>query len=72
MSKCIREPIVARPDGDERFPSKVEEEPDEPIERPIWEAMDELARISQASVIERVGVFVRLELIRTEKHQTRH
>jgi hypothetical protein len=33
--------------------------------------MDRLTRFSQASVIERVRVFVRLEVIRTEKHQTR-
>jgi hypothetical protein len=43
----------------------------EPIEAAIWAAMDGLTRFSQASVIERVGVFVRLEAIRTEKHQTR-
>ena len=30
-----------------------------------------LTRFSQASAIERVGVFVRLEATRTEKHQTR-
>jgi hypothetical protein len=29
-----------------------------------------LVRFSQASVINRIGVFVRLEAIRTEKHQT--
>src|SRR5437762_2154024 len=34
--------------------------------------MDGLARFSQASVIDRIGVFVRLEAIRTEKHQTRY
>jgi hypothetical protein len=34
-------------------------------------AMDGLTRFSQAPVIERVGVFVWLEAIRTEKHQTR-
>jgi hypothetical protein len=34
--------------------------------------MDGLARLSQTSVIHRVGVFVRLEAIRTEKHQTRY
>jgi hypothetical protein len=33
--------------------------------------MSGLARFSQASVINRIGVFVRLEVIRTEKHQTR-
>jgi hypothetical protein len=31
-----------------------------------------LTQFSQASVIERVGIFVRLEAIRTEKHQTQH
>jgi hypothetical protein len=55
------------------------EEPDprsnnqgELVEAAIWAAMDGLMRFSQASVIERVGVFVRLEAIRTEKHQTRY
>jgi superfamily II DNA helicase RecQ len=45
---------------------------EEPVEAAIWEAMDGLARFSQDSVIERVGIFVRLEAIRTEKHQTRY
>ena len=38
----------------------------------IWEAMDGLARFSQSSVIHRIGIFVRLKVIRTEKHQTRY
>jgi hypothetical protein len=33
--------------------------------------MDGLVRFSQASVIDRISVFVRLEAICTEKHQTR-
>jgi hypothetical protein len=33
--------------------------------------MEELTHFSQALVIERVGMFVQLEAIRTEKHQTR-
>jgi hypothetical protein len=57
---CISEPNVD-PKGDE-----------EPVEAAIWEAMDELARFSQTSVIERIGVFVRMEAIRTEKHQMRY
>lgn len=44
---------------------------EEPVAAAIWEAMDELARFSQVSVIHRTGIFVRLEAIRTEKHQTR-
>jgi hypothetical protein len=32
--------------------------------------MDELARFSQVSVVRRIGVFVRLEAIRTEMQQT--
>ncbi|KAL5373159.1 hypothetical protein DPSP01_012912, partial [Paraphaeosphaeria sporulosa] len=43
---------------------------EEPVAAAIWEAMGGLARISQASVIHHVGIFVRLEAIRTEKHQT--
>ena len=31
-----------------------------------------MARFSQASVVRRIVVFVRLEAIRTEKHQTRY
>lgn len=34
--------------------------------------MDGLARFSQASVIDRISVFVRLEAIWTEKHQTQY
>jgi hypothetical protein len=60
---CIKEP-VANPD-----PRKDEEA--EPVEAAIWAAMDGLVRFSQASVIDRISVFVRLEAIRTEKHQTR-
>jgi RecQ family ATP-dependent DNA helicase len=60
---CVEEPAA---DAD---PRKGEEA--EPVEAAIWAAMDGLARFSQASVIDRIGVFVRLEAIRTEKHQTR-
>ena len=42
----------------------------EPVEAAMWAAMEGLARFSQQSVIHRIGVFVRLEAIRTEKHQT--
>lgn len=45
---------------------------DELAEAAIWRAMDGLARVSQASVLERVGIFVRMEAIRTEMHQTRY
>ena len=34
--------------------------------------MDRLARVSQASVLERVGIFVRMEAIWTEMHQTQY
>ena len=60
---CVEEPVG---DADPR-----KDEEAEPVEAAIWAAMDGLARLSQASVIDRVGVFVRLEAIRTEKHQTR-
>ena len=60
---CIEEPVAE--------PDPRGEEESEPVELAIWAAMDELARFSQTSVINRVGVFVRLEAIRTEKHQTR-
>jgi hypothetical protein len=60
---CIEEPVT---DPDPR-----QEEEAEPVEAAIWAAIDRLARFSQASVIDRISVFVRLEAIRTEKHQTR-
>jgi RecQ family ATP-dependent DNA helicase len=44
----------------------------EPVEAAIWAAMNKLAQISQSAVVDRVGVFVRMEAIRTEKHQTRY
>jgi hypothetical protein len=53
---CIEEPM-AKPDP--RSTNKAE-----PIETAIWAAVDGLTRFSQVSVIERVGVFVRLEVIR--------
>lgn len=61
---CMEEP-VAEPDARQ-------EQQAEPVEAAMWEAMDGLARFSQTSVIRRIGVFVRLEAIRTEKHQTRY
>jgi hypothetical protein len=63
LMACIEEPVA---EADPR--SDVEAEP---TEAAIWAAMEGLTRFSQASVNERVGVFVRLEAIRTEKHQTR-
>jgi hypothetical protein len=41
---------------------------DELVEAAIWHAMDGLARVSQALVLERVGIFVRMEAIWTEMH----
>jgi hypothetical protein len=64
LMACVEEP-VAEPD-----PRSDEEA--EPVEAAMWAAMEGLTRFSQASVIERVGVFVRLEVIRTEKHQTQY
>jgi superfamily II DNA helicase RecQ len=64
LMACIKEPVA---ELDLRSDDEAE-----PVEAAIWEAMDRLTRFSQASVIERVGVFVGLEVIRTEKHQTRY
>ncbi|EDN04920.1 predicted protein [Histoplasma mississippiense (nom. inval.)] len=55
---------VQRPDDDTTCP-------DELAARAIWEAMGQVARTSQR-VITRLGHFVRIEAIRTERHQTRH
>jgi hypothetical protein len=64
LMACIEEP-VAEPDPRNNGKG-------EPVEAAIWAAMAGLTRFSQASVIKRVGVFVQLEVIRTEKHQTRY
>jgi hypothetical protein len=60
---CIEQPVAE--------PNARQEQQAEPVEAAMWAAMDGLARFSQASVIHQIGVFVRLEAIRTEKHQTR-
>lgn len=44
----------------------------EPIATVIWDAMNSLIQHCQQSMVSRVGVFVRMEAIRTEKHQTRY
>ena len=54
-----------------RQPNTAEDEDEEPIEGAIWEAMGEVAAISQTTV-EHSGVMLRLEAIRTEMHQTRY
>ncbi|KAL1637753.1 hypothetical protein SLS56_000308 [Neofusicoccum ribis] len=73
-------PYLARLDRDELLAS-IEEpntstNPDRPAEEPvaaaIWKAMEEVARVSQASTTERVGIFVRMELMKTEKHQNQY
>jgi hypothetical protein len=39
---------------------------EEPVEVAIWKAIGEVVETSQASVIDRIGVFVRMEAIWTE------
>ncbi|KAJ4354790.1 hypothetical protein N0V95_003520 [Ascochyta clinopodiicola] len=63
LMACIAEPVAE--------PDPRQEQQAEPVEAAMWAAMEGLARFSQASVIHRISVFVRLEAIRTEKHQTR-
>ena len=55
LMACVEEP-VSEPDP------RLEQQA-KPVEAAIWAAMDGLARFSQASVIHRVGVFVRLEAV---------
>ncbi len=38
----------------------------------IWNAMDSLIQHCQQSMVSRIGVFVRMKVIRIEKHQTRY
>jgi hypothetical protein len=60
---CVEEPVS---DADPRKDKEAK-----PVEVAIWAAMDGLVQFSQASVINQIGVFMRLEAIRTKKHQTR-
>jgi hypothetical protein len=59
LMACIKEP-VAELDPRDRHGG---EQRAEPVEAAMWEAIDRLARFSQASVVRRIGVFVRLEAI---------
>jgi hypothetical protein len=52
---CVEEPVAE--------PDLRSDEEAEPVEAAMWAAIEGLTRFSQASVIERVGVFVRLEAI---------
>ena len=54
-----------------RQPNVNEDDEDEPIEGAVWQAMGDIAAISQTTV-ENSGVMLRLEAIRTEMHQTRY
>jgi hypothetical protein len=56
----VEEPVT---DADSR-----KDEEAELVEAAIWTAIDRLVRFSQASIIDWISVFVRLEAIRTEKH----
>jgi hypothetical protein len=60
LMACI-EKLVAEPD-------LRSENEGELVESAIWAAVAGLTRFSQMSAIERVGMFVLLETIRTEKH----
>jgi superfamily II DNA helicase RecQ len=51
-------------------PSTDPEKP-EPYETVVWKAMTDVAQISQMTV-SKAGVFVRMEAVRSEKHQTRY
>lgn len=54
-----------------RQPNVNEDDEDEPVERAVWQAMGDIATISQMTV-ENSGVILRLEAVRTEVHQTRY
>ncbi|GME34873.1 uncharacterized protein LTHEOB_12917 [Neofusicoccum parvum] len=69
-------PYLARLDRDDLLASVKEpnanpdrpEEEEEPVAAAIWKAMDDVARIGQQAVTQQVGIFIRMELMRTEKH----
>ena len=70
--RCIQEPVV---DEDVGFRAKIGDGDDsgsnESVAAAIWQAMEEVARISQDTV-SRSGVVLRFEAIRTESHQNVH
>ncbi|EKG08964.1 hypothetical protein MPH_14081, partial [Macrophomina phaseolina MS6] len=45
---------------------------EEPIAAAVWKAMDDIACISQDSTTKRVGIFIRMEMMKTEKHQNQY
>lgn len=61
---------IERPDllASIKEPNMDPEKDKEPVKAAIWNAMERLARVSQASVIKRTGIFVRMKAICTEKH----
>jgi hypothetical protein len=59
LMACVEEP-VSEPVAE---PGPRQEQQAEPVEVAMWVAMEGLARFSQASVIHRVGLFVRFEAI---------
>jgi hypothetical protein len=52
---CVKEP-VAKPNPRQKQQAEL-------VKAAMWAAMDGLAQLSQTSIIHRVGVFVRLEVI---------
>lgn len=48
-------------------PPGTDPEKPEPFEEAIWQAITDVARISQYTV-SKAGVFMRIEAVRTEKH----
>src|SRR6186713_1535079 len=48
------------------------DEEEEPVAHAMWQIMVETIEYCQSSVVDRVGIFVRHEAVRTEKQQTRY
>jgi superfamily II DNA helicase RecQ len=67
LLQSIREPNTNEDDNKDEN----EDEDKEAVESAIWQAMGEVADISQTTVTQS-GVMLRLEAIRTEMHQTRY
>ncbi|KAF1807958.1 hypothetical protein P152DRAFT_463016 [Eremomyces bilateralis CBS 781.70] len=43
----------------------------DPLEQTVWKAMTDVTRISQETV-SKTGMFIRLEVVRTEEYQTKY
>nr|ATA58079.1 DNA helicase [Neofusicoccum umdonicola]ATA58208.1 DNA helicase [Neofusicoccum umdonicola] len=72
LARLNRDELLASIEEPNTNPDRRPEEGEEPVAAAIWKVMEEVARIGQQAATQRVGIFIRMELMRTEKHQNRY